>query len=90
MSLRENIKEVPLRFAFFGSFVRRDFCINHDSTAGLGFQAALGGRLWQMNKYLVSVLKLRRDAQITTAQVAFSDAHLRFTTAQIVINCTLK
>jgi len=43
-----------------------------------------------MNKYLVSVLKLRRDAQITTAQVAFSDAHFRFTTAQIVINCALK
>jgi len=36
------------------------------------------------------VLKLRRDAQITTAQVAFSGAHFRFTTAQIVINCTLK
>ena len=29
MSLRENISEVPLRFAFFGSFVSRDFCINH-------------------------------------------------------------
>jgi len=28
--------------------------------------------------------------QITTAQVAFSGAHVRYTTAQIVINCTLK
>jgi len=42
---------------------------------------------WKEINYLG---KYFATAQITTAQVAFSGAHFRFTTAQIVINGTLK